>query len=79
MTVAEFKYKLANASVPERNRLLGLLLREARDPDVWRFTTPEEVDTRFDVIAKHLGRRKRFWEFLLGAWRKEGLLGQKSA
>ncbi len=79
LTVAEFRHRLANASQPERNRLLGLLLREARDPDVWRFTTPEEVDARFEAIAKHLGRRKRFWMFLLNEWRKEGLLGKKSA
>ncbi|MRG90551.1 hypothetical protein [Polyangium spumosum] len=79
MTVAEFRRRLREASAPERDRLLGLLLREARDPDVWRFTTPEEVDARFDSIAKHLGRRKAFWVFLLDAWRKEGLLGQKSA
>lgn len=79
MTVAEVRHYLRTASPPEQNRLLGKILREARDPDVWRFTTPQEVDARFDALARHLGRRRKFWEFLLGCWRKEGLLGPKSA
>ncbi len=40
MTVAELKTRLAAASPPERARLLGKILREARDVEVWRFTTP---------------------------------------
>jgi hypothetical protein len=28
---------------PERVRLLGKILRETRDMDVWKFTTPQEV------------------------------------
>jgi hypothetical protein len=43
MTVAEFKQRLQTASVPEQRRLLAKLLREARDTDVWLFTTPQEV------------------------------------
>jgi len=78
MTVAELRRQLRTASQPERNQLLGKVLREARTPDVWRFTTPEEVDARFDALAPHLGRRRKFWEFLLGCWREQGLLGQQS-
>jgi hypothetical protein len=75
MTVAEFRKRLQTASAPERTRLLAKLLREARDTDVWRFTTPHEVLTKWPAIAPKLGRRRAFWEFLLGCWKKEGLLG----
>jgi hypothetical protein len=53
-------------------RLLGRILREARDPDVWRFTTPAEVIAEWPVLQRYLGRRRAFWEFLLGRWRQGG-------
>jgi len=74
MTVAELKLKLTSASEPERIRLLGKILREARDSDVWKFTTPKEVRQNWLKLSRHLGRRRAFWEFLFGAWEKEGLL-----
>ena len=75
MTVAELKRKLNSASVEERNRLLGKILREARDTDVWEFTTPQFVWQNWDELSKYLGRRREFWKFLLEFWDKEGLLG----
>lgn len=75
MTVAELKQKLNSASAEERNRLLGKILREARDTDVWKFTTPREVWQNWDELEKHLGRRREFWKFLFEFWEKEGLLG----
>jgi hypothetical protein len=75
MTVAELKRKLATAAEAERWRLLGKILREARDCDVWRFTTPREVRQNWAKLEKHLGRRRAFWEFLFEAWEKERLLG----
>ena len=74
MTVGEFRDKLRVASPPEQARLLGKLLREARDTDVWTFTTPQEVDVRWSEISRHLGRSRPFWEYLLASWREEGLL-----
>jgi hypothetical protein len=74
LTVRELKELLASASEPERNRWLGKVLREARDTDVWRFTTPEDVAARWNALAPHLGRRRAFWEYLLDAWRRQGLL-----
>ena len=74
MTVAEFRRKLRTASPPERMRLLAKLLREARDPDVWRFTTPEAVQSRWEELSLHLGRRRAFWEYLLQRWREDGLI-----
>jgi len=74
MTVAEIRRRLANASEPERDRLLGQILREAKDTDVWRFTTPEEVARSWARVERHLGRRRSFWALLLGEWREQGLL-----
>jgi hypothetical protein len=73
MTVAELHARLDGASRPERLRLLGRILREARDPDVWRFTTPAEVAASWPELQRYLGRRRAFWEFLLQHWRELGL------
>ena len=75
MTVAEFTQRLQTASLPEQKRLLAKLLREARDTDVWQFTTPQEVWQRWNELSPMLGRRRAFWEWLLTSWQKEGLLG----
>ena len=75
MTVAEFKQRLVTASAPEQKRLLAKLLREARDTDVWQFTTPQEVWRQWTELLPMLGRRRGFWEWLLNCWHKEGLLG----
>jgi hypothetical protein len=75
MTVAEFKHRLEAASPPEQARLLGKVLREARDTDVWKFTSPEQVWRRWPELSKHLGRRRDFWRFLLERWHEEGLIG----
>ena len=74
MTVSELRFRLQSGSAAERDRLLGKILREARDTDVWLFTTPQEVSARWPTLLPHLGRRRLFWEFLLNLWRKEGLI-----
>ena len=74
MTVAQLRARLATASPPERTRLLGKILREARDTDVWRFTSPAEVSRLWPELSRHLGRRRAFWEFLLRQWRELNLL-----
>ena len=79
MTVAELKRRLAEASAAEQTRLLSKILREARDTDVWKFTTPEEVGRRWNELAPQLGRRRGFWEFLLQRWREEKLIGEREA
>ena len=74
MTVRDLRQRLNTASAPEKARLLGKILREARDWEVWRFTTPDEVTRLWPRLAKHLGRRRAFWEFLLGEWWQQGRL-----
>jgi hypothetical protein len=73
MTVAALREQLRTAPEPERFRLLGKILREARDTDVWHFTTPEFVVKNFDKLEPHLGRRRPFWQWLLRRWREEGM------
>jgi hypothetical protein len=53
---------------------LGKILREARDTDVWKFTTPQEVWRDWAKLEPYLGRRREFWKFLFESWHKEGLL-----
>ena len=74
MSVAELQQRLATASPAEKARLLGKILREARDTDVWRFTSLQEVVELWPELTRHLGRRRPFWEFLLDGWRQQGLL-----
>jgi len=74
VTLAEVRRRLASAPRPERTRLLGKILREARDPDVWQFTSPVEVEAAWPELARHLGRRRSFWRFVLTRWKELGLL-----
>jgi hypothetical protein len=73
-TTGEFRYALATAPADERLRLIGKLMREARDTDVWRFVAPAQVWRDFDRIRPYLGRRRAFWEYLLRGWQRDGFL-----
>ena len=72
MTVRELRQRLGSAARGERIRLLARVLREARDTEVWKFTTPGEVSRLWTELSRHLGRRRAFWEFLLGTWQQQG-------
>ncbi len=56
------------------DRLLGKMLREARDLDVWVFVTPAEVAAALPLLQRRIGRRYAFWRFLIDGWRSDGLL-----
>jgi hypothetical protein len=75
MTVEELRARLQSAPEAERLRLLGKIMREARDTDVWRFTTPEDVLGLWSGLEIHLGRRRAFWTFLFDRWKELGLPG----
>jgi hypothetical protein len=75
MTLSELRARLLGAGRAERWRLLGRILREARDTDVWRFTTPAEVVASWPELQRYLGRRRAFWQFLLERWQDLGLDG----
>ena len=74
LTVADLRQRLKAASPEERTRLLSKVLREARDTDVWKFTTPQEVYSQWPRLRPYLGRRQAFWDFLLHCWHEAGLL-----
>ena len=71
-SVGELRARLAGATGAAWASLVGMVMREARDPDVWRFVTPAEVSARFDEIRPFLGRRRPFWDYLIEAWRRDG-------
>jgi hypothetical protein len=75
VSVAEFRQALGVAKPRERARLIGKLMREARDTDVWAFVTPREVWADLSSIRMYLGRRRPFWDYLLNAWHRDGILG----
>ena len=74
MTVREIRGRLSAGPEPERLQMLGKILREARDTDVWAFTTPRFVSRHFEQLEPHLGRRRAFWRWLLTQWREAGLV-----
>lgn len=74
MTVGEVRRYLSTAPLEDQDRLLGKILREARDTDVWCFTTPAEVAARWQRLAPYLGRRRAFWRWLLDTWVELGIL-----
>ena len=74
VSVGELRRVLREGSEPERVRLAGKMLREARDIDVWEFMTPAEVAELLPKVGRRLGRRAAFWHFLIDGWRADGLL-----
>jgi hypothetical protein len=73
-SIRELRAALAGTNANERLRLLGKMLREARDTDVWQFVSPTEVAAALPELSRHLGRRRAFWDYLIGRWRAHGLV-----
>lgn len=74
VSIGELRAILAGPASYERDRLLGKMLREARDVDVWRFVRPADVAQALDRLRPRVGRRYGFWRFLIDGWRADGLL-----
>ena len=74
VSIAELHAALAAGASDQRDRLLGKLLREARDVDVWRFVTPGDVAEALPRLQRRVGRRYAFWRWLIDGWRSDGLL-----
>jgi hypothetical protein len=74
VSVGELRAALAAGPSARRDRLLGKMLREARDLDVWCFVSPEEVAQSLERLRPRIGRRYRFWRFLIDGWRADGYL-----
>lgn len=74
VTTDELRAVLRGPPGWERDRLFGKMLREARDIDVWHFVTPVDVAQALPALGRRVGRRRRFWDFLINGWRQDGLL-----
>ena len=73
LTIREVRQHLAGDDDAERVRLLAKILREARDDEVWQFSTVRQILDLWPRLAPRLGRRRAFWEFLFDAWKRQGL------
>ena len=73
-TVAQLQAAIEQAKPEEWARLVGKVMREARDTDVWRFVTPRAVWKRRALLDRYLGRRRAFWRYLLEGWHRDGFL-----
>jgi hypothetical protein len=74
VSIDELREVLEKGDSWNRDRLLGKLLREARDSDVWYFITPEMVAEALPRLGRRIGRRRRFWDFIINGWKEDGLL-----
>ncbi len=74
LSVRELRAVLADEDHPRWIELAAKVMREARDDQVWLFLPVEQVARRYGDLAPRLGRRRPFWDDLLGAWRRHGLL-----
>ncbi|MCK6550036.1 hypothetical protein L6R52_29650 [Myxococcota bacterium] len=70
----ELRVRLRDPDPRVRAQWQGVVLREARFDDVWRYLTLDEVLRDWALVERHLGRRRAFWVFLIEGWRRDGLL-----
>lgn len=73
VSIAELHAALATPG-HRRDQLFGKMLREARDIDVWAFVTPAVVASELPRLQRRIGRRYKFWQFLIDGWRDDGYL-----
>lgn len=74
LSVRELRTVLEDETHPRWIELAATVMREARDDQVWLFLPVERVAARYPDLVPRLGRRRPFWDDLLGAWRRHGLL-----
>jgi hypothetical protein len=65
-SVGELRHHLACDDLDRKGYYLGALLREANTRDVWLFTTPEQVRASWPHVARHLGKSRARWQWVLG-------------
>jgi hypothetical protein len=73
-TTRQVREQLRSAGGTERVRLMSWIMREAAFADVWQFLSPEEVWQQFGQLEPWLGRRRRFWRYILTTWHELGKL-----
>lgn len=75
VTNADVRRALREGTEDDRLYWMVRILREAQYGDVWEYVSlRNDVLPRWEALRPRLGRRRAFWEFLLGQWRRDGLL-----
>lgn len=74
MTLDELRRRLAESEPDERARLEGKVLREARFDEAVSLVPVSSIVGDYPRIRRNLGRRRAFWDYLLGEWRGLGLI-----
>ena len=66
---------LRDGTEDDRVYWIARILREAQYADVWQYVSlRRDVLPRWETLRPMLGRRRGFWEFLVGRWRSDGLI-----
>lgn len=75
LTNREIRALLRGNDPVERRYWTARILREARYADVWAYLDVDaEVVPHLAELAPMLGRRRAFWEWLIGEWRARGMI-----
>lgn len=75
VTNAAVRRAIAEGTEDDKVFWIARILREARYPDVWRYVgLRRDVLPRWELLRRHLGRQREFWDFLIGQWREHGLI-----
>lgn len=72
LTLDEFARLLRDRDEDVRAHAIGKLLRQARTDDALSLVTTAEIRAIWPKVRRHLGERKRFWEWLLGELEARG-------
>ncbi len=72
LTEKQIWQKLQSLKGLKKNHFLAWIMREAEFKDVWKYVSPQQVWSQFSELKIFLGRRKKFWEFILGKWHELG-------
>lgn len=79
LTIDELRNGLMGLDSDERVRLSGKVLREARFDEALALVPLDRILAEYPAIRGHLGRRRAFWDFLVGEWLAQGLVPYGSA
>ncbi|MBM4318790.1 MAG: hypothetical protein FJ125_02265 [Deltaproteobacteria bacterium] len=71
---AELRVLLRQEDLDARAQWQARVLREALFLEVWSYLSLTEILDNWPHIRRHLGRRRKFWDFILQGWRDDGLL-----
>ena len=66
---------LTQGTEAEQAFWVARIMREARYQDVWQYLDLQrDILPRWEKVRVILGRKRRFWEFLIQRWRANGLI-----